>query len=113
LPADTVEDVLMAMPLRHLGSLMTLDEWVALPEDNAYRYELQEGVLLVSPRAARRHQLAAQRLSQQLDGHLPHLVLVDQLVEGGFLADTSEVLACHCREPVPELARLDAGLPQD
>jgi len=50
---------------------MTLDEWVALPEDNTYRYELQEGVLLVSPRAARRHRLAAQRLSQQLDGQLP------------------------------------------
>jgi Putative restriction endonuclease len=61
----------MAMPLCHPGSLMTLDEWVALPEDNAYRYELQEGVLLVSPRAARRHRLAAQRLSQQLDGQLP------------------------------------------
>jgi Uma2 family endonuclease len=61
----------MAMPLRHPGSLMTLDEWVAMPEDNTYRYELQEGVLLVSPRAARRHQLAAQRLSQQLDGQLP------------------------------------------
>lgn len=61
----------MAMPLRHPGSLMTLDEWVALPEDNTYRYELQDGVLLVSPRAARRHQLAAQRLSQQLDGQLP------------------------------------------
>ena len=50
---------------------MTLDEWIALPEDNTYRYELQEGVLLVSPRAARRHQLASQRLSQQLDGQLP------------------------------------------
>jgi hypothetical protein len=45
--------------------------------------------------------------------HLPHLVLVDQPVESGFLADTSEVLACHCREPVPELARLDVSLPQD
>jgi len=62
----------MAMPLHHdPGLLMTLDEWVALPEDDTYRYELQEGVLLVSPRAARRHQLAAQRLSQQLDGQLP------------------------------------------
>ncbi len=61
----------MAMPLRHPGSLMTLDEWIALPEDNTYRYELQEGVLLVSPRPVRRHQLAAQRLSQQLDGQLP------------------------------------------
>jgi len=61
----------MAMPLHHdPGSLMTLDEWTALPEDNTYRYELQEGVLLVSPRAARRHQLAAQRLAQQLDRQL-------------------------------------------
>lgn len=61
----------MAMPLRHPGSLMTLDEWIALPEDNTSRYELQEGVLLASPRPARRHQLAAQRLSQQFDGQLP------------------------------------------
>ncbi|MGH3985613.1 MAG: Uma2 family endonuclease [Pseudonocardiaceae bacterium] len=61
----------MAMPLRRSGSLMTLDEWAALPEDNTYRYELQEGVLLVSPRPGRRHQLAAQRLSQQLDEQLP------------------------------------------
>ena len=61
----------MAMPPRHPGSLMTRDEWVALPEDNTYRYELQEGVLLVSPRVSRRHRLAAQRLSQQLDGQLP------------------------------------------
>jgi Uma2 family endonuclease len=50
---------------------MTLDEWTALPEDNTCRYELQEGVLLVSPRAARRHQLAGQRLSRQLDAQLP------------------------------------------
>ncbi|MGH3932755.1 MAG: hypothetical protein ACRDTF_22590, partial [Pseudonocardiaceae bacterium] len=29
----------MAMPLRHdPGSLMTIEEWVALPEDNTYRY---------------------------------------------------------------------------
>lgn len=62
----------MARPLHHdPGSLMTFDGWTALPEDNTYRYELQEGVLLVSPRAARRHQLAAQRLSRQLDGQLP------------------------------------------
>jgi hypothetical protein len=40
----------MAMPLHDRGSLMTLDEWIALPEDNTYRYEPQEGVLLVSPR---------------------------------------------------------------
>jgi Uma2 family endonuclease len=61
----------MAMPLRYPESLMTLDEWITLPEDNTFRYELQECVLLVSPRPIRRHQLAAQRLSQQLDGQLP------------------------------------------
>lgn len=43
----------MAMPLHRSGSLMTLDEWVVLPEDNSYRYELQEGILLVSPRPGR------------------------------------------------------------
>ncbi|MGH3906130.1 MAG: Uma2 family endonuclease [Pseudonocardiaceae bacterium] len=59
------------MPVNRPGSLLTLDDWIALPEDETSRYELQEGVLLVSPRAARRHQLAAQRLAQQLDEQLP------------------------------------------
>ena len=54
----------MAMPLHDPGSLMTLDEWMALPEDNTYRYELQEGVLLASPRPAPRHQQAAYRLAR-------------------------------------------------
>jgi Uma2 family endonuclease len=61
----------MAMPLRHPGSLMTLDEWIALPEDNTSRYELQEGVLLVSPRPTLRHQQTAYRLARQLDEQLP------------------------------------------
>ncbi|MGH3942018.1 MAG: Uma2 family endonuclease [Pseudonocardiaceae bacterium] len=61
----------MAMPLHDPGALMTLEEWAALPEDNTYRYELQEGVLLVSPRPALRHQQAAYRLARQLDEQLP------------------------------------------
>jgi hypothetical protein len=32
---------------------MALDEWVVLPEDNSYPYELQEGILLASPRSGR------------------------------------------------------------
>jgi Uma2 family endonuclease len=59
------------MPLRDPGSLMTLGEWTALPEDSSYRYELQEGVLLVSPRPTPRHQQAAYRLARQLDEQLP------------------------------------------
>jgi Uma2 family endonuclease len=50
---------------------MTLDEWLALPEDNTYWYELQEGALLVSPLSGRRHQLTAYRLARQLDEQLP------------------------------------------
>ncbi len=61
----------MAMPLHDPGSLMTLDEWMTLPEDNTYHYELQEGILLVSPRPAPRHQQAAYRLARQLDDQLP------------------------------------------
>lgn len=59
----------MAMPLQH--GLMTLEEFVALPEENSARYELQEGVLVVSPRSARPNQLAVQRLSYQLDAQMP------------------------------------------
>jgi len=61
----------MAMPLHGPGSLMTLDEWSALPEGNSYRYELQEGILLVSPRPTPRHQQAAYRLARQFDEQLP------------------------------------------
>lgn len=50
---------------------MTLDEWTALPEDNTYRYELQEGVPLVSPRPSPQHQQAAYRLARQFDDQLP------------------------------------------
>ncbi len=61
----------MARPLDRPRALLTLADWVKLPEDNTYRYELQEGVLVVAPRPARPHQLAASRLSRQLDDQLP------------------------------------------
>jgi Uma2 family endonuclease len=50
---------------------MTLDEWDALPEDNSAHYELQEGVLVVSPKPARRHQRALKRLASQMDPQVP------------------------------------------
>lgn len=64
----------MALPKAHLSTdrrLMTLDEFIALPEDNSARYELQEGILVVSPRSARPNQLAVVRLSHQLDAQMP------------------------------------------
>jgi Uma2 family endonuclease len=59
----------MAMPLHR--DLMTLEEFVALPEDDTARYELQEGVLVVAPRPRPRHQDAMFRLGTQIDRCLP------------------------------------------
>jgi Uma2 family endonuclease len=50
---------------------MTLDEWDALPEDNSAHYELQEGVLVVSPKPARKHQRALMRLASQMERQTP------------------------------------------
>lgn len=74
LVASTEEVPLMALPISHLPAgrgLMTLDEFIALPEDNSARYELQEGILVVSPRSTRPNQLAIVRLSNQLDAQMP------------------------------------------
>lgn len=51
--------------------LLTLDEWGSLPEDTSRRYELVEGVLVVAPRPASRHQRAIWRLTSQLEPQLP------------------------------------------
>jgi Uma2 family endonuclease len=51
--------------------LFTLEEFVKLPEDNSRRYEVQEGVLIVSPRAAGNHQFVVKQLVRQLDDQLP------------------------------------------
>ena len=51
--------------------LLTLEEFAALPEDKTYRYELQEGVLIVSPRPVFVHQTVAQCLAMELNLQLP------------------------------------------
>ncbi|GAB3880177.1 Uma2 family endonuclease [Kibdelosporangium lantanae] len=50
--------------------LLTLEEFDALPEDNTRRYELQEGVLIVTPRAIPLHQRVADHLKDALDQQL-------------------------------------------
>ncbi|MFI9388003.1 Uma2 family endonuclease [Kutzneria sp. NPDC052558] len=50
---------------------MTLDEFLALPVDNAYRYELADGELHVNARPIQTHLRAARRLANQLDDQLP------------------------------------------
>jgi Uma2 family endonuclease len=70
--------------------LLTLEEFDALPEDNSRRYELQEGVLIVTPRAATLHQRIAGRLLELLNEQLPtgweSLVDVELVTQAGFPA---------------------------
>ncbi|MGK8521019.1 Uma2 family endonuclease [Nocardia asteroides] len=59
--------------------LLTLEDWIALPEDSSRNYELVEGVLVVSPKPVSQHQRAILRLGAQLEPQLPgtHGVLAD------------------------------------
>ncbi|HWE89080.1 MAG TPA: Uma2 family endonuclease [Pseudonocardiaceae bacterium] len=50
---------------------LTLHEWDDLPEDNRFRREVVEGVLIVSPRPMTFHLRAVTRLSHLIDGQLP------------------------------------------
>ena len=50
---------------------MSLDDWRALGEDTSQRYELAQGVLIVSPRPRLRHQRALSRLLLQLATRMP------------------------------------------
>jgi Uma2 family endonuclease len=59
----------VALPIPR--ELMTLDEWDALPEDNSAHYELQEGVLVASPKWGRKHQIALVRLATEIAPQLP------------------------------------------
>lgn len=61
--------------------LLTLEEFDALPEDNSRHYELQEGKLIVSPRAASLHQLVASHLIVVLYPQLPREWRVFQATE--------------------------------
>ena len=61
--------------------LLSLTDWATLPADPTRRYELVEGVLLVTPRPAFLHQRAMLRLGADLDRQLPHRLSVASEVE--------------------------------
>ncbi|MBF6334620.1 Uma2 family endonuclease [Nocardia abscessus] len=91
--------------------LLTLEDWIALPEDSSRSYELVEGVLVVSPKPVSQHQRAILRLGAQLEPQLPstHGVLADTevLIDEGPLPTirVPDVLV------VPE-AGIQANLPR-
>ncbi|MGH3433672.1 MAG: Uma2 family endonuclease [Thermocrispum sp.] len=60
--------------------LYTVAEFAALPEDPSARYELQEGAIVVSPRAAPLHNRVQTRLIAQLDAQVEAgLVLLGEI----------------------------------
>jgi Uma2 family endonuclease len=61
----------MTAAAHHTGEPMALDEFLALPVDNTYRYELADGELHVNARPIQPHLRAAHRLVHQLNQQLP------------------------------------------
>ncbi|QUQ64790.1 Uma2 family endonuclease [Kutzneria sp. CA-103260] len=61
----------MTAAAHHTGEPMTLDQFLALSVDNAYRYELADGELHVNARPIQPHLRAAHRLVSQLNEQLP------------------------------------------
>src|SRR5947208_3716017 len=51
--------------------LLTLEEFNEFPEDNSRRYELQEGILHVSPKGASLHQRVVREVANQVTDQLP------------------------------------------
>ncbi|HVX47506.1 MAG TPA: Uma2 family endonuclease [Mycobacteriales bacterium] len=67
--------------LQHVPHLLSFEEFEALPENKSARYEVQEGVLIVTPRPVPKHAHAAFRLARQLDDQLPSGLAVLQEVD--------------------------------
>ncbi|MDL5158626.1 Uma2 family endonuclease [Actinomycetospora termitidis] len=103
-----------AWPPRPPDHLIDLAEWEALPEDDSARYELVEGVMVVSPRPALRHQdlvfeFCAQ-LRAQLGDALTALPEVELVVDDGGGRGPATVrvpdLVVVPRAVVPDRARV-------
>jgi len=61
--------------------LVTLEEWDALELDDARRWELVEGGIVITPRPRPRHQVVSMNLAQLLDERRPDSLVVLQEVE--------------------------------
>jgi Uma2 family endonuclease len=67
-PHHHVNPTLVPYDLRRRYSV---EEFARLPEDNTFRYELQDGVITVSPRPSNLHMKVLLRLGTQIDRQLP------------------------------------------
>lgn len=89
--------------------LLTVEEWVALPEDNSRNYELQEGVLIARPKSHLLHQRIASRLAIELYHQLPR----EWDVVGGVEVVTEPEFPAGVRVPDVVIHRdaIDANAP--
>lgn len=103
----------MAEPVGSMGAMasergLTLAEHYAAGEDQGVRRELVDGVLIVSPFASRRHQLAVQRLNQILVAACPPELLtlgtinVDQEPATNLQPDVTVIRATDLDAPATE-----------
>lgn len=88
------------------AGLLSLADWEALPESEFNRIELQEGVLIVSPRPKPEHQETLGELYVQLRAQIPPGVKVyleiDVIIDGDHPPTVR----------VPDLALVDAHAPE-
>jgi len=62
---------LLQWPSQPPERLLTVAEYAALPEDDQHRWELEEGIMVVSPSPAPRHMAILFELAKRLEPHLP------------------------------------------
>jgi len=67
------------------GTLLTLEEFERLPEEDAFRLELSRGQLVREPRPGAEHGWLATRLFRAIDGHVRKRELGAAVIETGFL----------------------------
>ncbi len=83
--------------------LLTLDEWLALPGEESYRPEVQEGILHVVPPPLPFHQRATMRLGGLIDAQLPEGL--SALIEVGVVVAESPLTA-----RIPDVVVVDSDL---
>ncbi|MBM7369051.1 Uma2 family endonuclease [Gordonia hydrophobica] len=95
--------------------LLSLAQWDALGEDDSARSELQEGVLIVSPKARIEHQNAIARLCAAILPQLPsdwHVAAEPELVLETKTPATVRIpdVVVHSRASGPRLVAQDVAL---
>jgi Uma2 family endonuclease len=84
------EELLVTALVEPPGRLLTISEYAELGEDDRYRWELQEGNLVMSPSPSPDHMLASGKLRDQLDAQLPGTVVVIQDVDIDLQLDPAD-----------------------